>query len=476
MPEKVNPPYELIRIGLWRESRATAVLILASAVFLASLFGIYTRPMDFLAAVWPANAIMLGLLIRMPGAANVFGWLSATAAFMAADLLTGSSLFKAAILNSANLLGVATGYLIYSRLSPEVIRLRHPSSMLDLALASSISASVAGLVGGVANPVLFDRSIINGWTFWFATEFVNYIVILPIILSAPSLTQLMDSWRQLLARRNPADFAPIAALLLSGLAAMMIGGPGAIAFPVPALLWCGLVYSVFPTAVLTLVFGVWTLAILSNASDISPIDSSDEVALISLRLGISLIALAPIMLASVMRNRDELLERLRHMAMHDPLTGTPNRNAFRETAHRLLERRPNSFATLMIDIDHFKSVNDRFGHAAGDHVLAIFAQRASRCLRPQDILARMGGEEFAVLVPDCSEREASAIADRIRAAASLPIVLDDGRSLTVTVSVGLVILSDRTVASIDGILADADALLYRAKDNGRDRVEIYVRT
>ncbi|CAN0532302.1 unnamed protein product, partial [Scytosiphon promiscuus] len=159
--------------------------------------------------------------------------------------------------------------------------------------------------------------------------------------------------------------------------------------------------------------------------------------LVSIRLGAFLVALAPIMLASVMQGRNELLERLRHTATHDPLTGAGNRDAFRAGVEHLLAERRGSFAVMMIDLDHFKAVNDRLGHAMGDRVLVSFARHVRTCLRPEDLLGRLGGEEFAVLVPGCGEQDAVSVAERMRAAASEPVALDDGGSRTVTASVGL---------------------------------------
>lgn len=475
MPENNDPHRSLGTTQRFLGSSLGAPLVLLSAVFLACLFGIYTRPIGFLATVWPANAIMLGLLIRLPRSAGALGWLGAAAAYMAADLLTGSTVLKALILNAANVVGVAAAFLIYTRLPSDTARLQQPASMLYLVVASAAAGAAAGVIGGIANPILFDRGAISGWTFWFATEFVNYIAILPVILSAPSLFTFAGQRTRPLALPRPTDLLPAVVLAFSCLAAVVIGGPGAIAFPVPALLWCGLVYPVFPTSVLTLLFGVWTLVVISAGYVPNPAAPYDEMALVSVRLGVSLIALAPIMLASVMQSRNDLLVRLHHLAMHDPLTGANNRNAFREGAQRLLTGSARSLAVLMIDLDHFKAVNDKFGHTGGDEVLISFVRRAKSCLRSDDLLGRLGGEEFAVLLPDCLEPEAITIADRIRTAVSGPLVLSDGRSLTVTASIGMVIAINGNLTSVDHLLADADALLYCAKERGRDRVEMLVK-
>jgi len=128
-------------------TQLSAPLLLTVSIFLACLFGIYTRPVGFLATLWPANAIMLGLLIRRPQSGSVLGWCGAAMAYMAADLLTGASLPKAVLLNSANLIGVAAAYLVYSRFPPDVVRLKEPASMLCLLVSASAGGVAAGIIG-----------------------------------------------------------------------------------------------------------------------------------------------------------------------------------------------------------------------------------------------------------------------------------------------------------------------------------------
>lgn len=447
-------------------------LILAAVVFAACLFGIHTRPLGFLASVWPANALMLGLVLRRPAMSSSSGWLAAGGAYIAADLLTGSTLAKAFLLSSANLMGIAAAYATCIHLPGARLRLEHPASVLHIAFASAVGAAAAGIVGGVTNPILFNGSVLAGWGFWFATEFVNYVAILPVLLSAPKLAEVLPRWRDMLSVISQRPALPALALLVSFVAAMIIGGPGAIAFPVPALLWCGLVYPVFSTTILTLFFGLWSLAIISSTYLPGPQGPYDEAALISVRLAASLIALGPIMLAVVMQSRKELLSKLQHLVTHDQLTGAATRHAFYESARKIAHRN-TPLAVLMIDLDHFKEVNDNYGHAAGDEVLVSFAQRVRTCLRPGDAFGRLGGEEFAVVIPQCPSPDAVRIAERIReVVAETPVRLNDGRLITLTASLGLALSPDAEDLSIEDLLTNADSALYRAKARGRDRLEV----
>ena len=450
--------------------RITAALLVMAAVFSACIFGILTRPSGFLANVWPANAIMLGVLLRVPAAASPLGWISGGFAFVLADLLTGSPLIKALLLTGANLAGIGTAYALFARSPPETIRLKQPISVIYLILISAAAGIAAGIVGGIANPLIFGSSVLAGVSFWFATEFVNYIALLPVILTAPHYTSFRNFLRP--EQWKSANFIPAAALAVSCLAATIIGGPGALAFPVPALLWCGLTYSVFPTAVSTLLFGLWTLVVISARYLPEFPPEFDAMTLASMRMGTSLIALVPIVLASVMQSRNDLLTKLHHIASHDQLTGASSRSAFLEEAKRITAVSQTPLAVLMIDIDHFKAVNDTYGHASGDEVLKSFAQRVRGCLRPQDLFGRLGGEEFAVIVSDCPACEALRIGDRIRnVARSEPVSLPDGRSVAITTSLGIATRSASANSPISDLLAKADHALYAAKKNGRNRLE-----
>jgi diguanylate cyclase (GGDEF)-like protein len=183
------------------------------------------------------------------------------------------------------------------------------------------------------------------------------------------------------------------------------------------------------------------------------------------------IAIAFILLAMA-KERTEL--RHKTAALVDPLTGIANRRAFLEEAMVIGQRRqahPRPSAVLLADLDHFKSINDRFGHAVGDRVLQVFAAVASGKLGPLDLIGRLGGEEFAIVLYDAGREKGLAIAERIRLAFQDAVVEVDGHPVGATVSMGMVVSEDG-LQDIAGLLAQADETLYRAKERGRNRVEI----
>lgn len=169
----------------------------------------------------------------------------------------------------------------------------------------------------------------------------------------------------------------------------------------------------------------------------------------------------------------ELRQRLEREATTDALTGLCNRREFETLAHRELSRANRQGAPLsllMMDIDKFKSINDTHGHDAGDAVLRHLARACAPHLREVDILARLGGEEFAVLLPDTAQEGAHQVAERIREAlAGEPVPTSDGPPLNFTVSIG-VAEHDGAAEDIAALVKQADLALYQAKQSGRNRV------
>jgi diguanylate cyclase (GGDEF)-like protein len=178
-------------------------------------------------------------------------------------------------------------------------------------------------------------------------------------------------------------------------------------------------------------------------------------------------------------------DQLRRLAVTDPLTGLANRRHILseiEKEWRRAERTRKPLAVLMADIDHFKEINDRHGHAVGDEVLVALAKRCRSRLREIDACGRLGGEEFVVLLPETGAEGARATAERLRSeVGGAPVATSDG-PVRVTISVGVALYepsadfvapaaaSGRGARAVQALLEKADRALYRAKDTGRDRV------
>ena len=171
----------------------------------------------------------------------------------------------------------------------------------------------------------------------------------------------------------------------------------------------------------------------------------------------------------------EAAEALSHLALHDPLTALPNRSLFMDrlaqALHRL-DRRERVLAVLFVDLDRFKAINDRFGHAAGDETLLAVGGRLREVLRPHDTVARLGGDEFVVLCEDLEDdRAAVRVAERVLAALGRPILCAD-HTVVSSASIGIA-LTRRSDTTPDALLRDADMAMYRAKETGRNRIEVF---
>lgn len=185
---------------------------------------------------------------------------------------------------------------------------------------------------------------------------------------------------------------------------------------------------------------------------------------------------ARLLLEKEIEERRELEARLREVASTDGLTGVLNRAALIAAGERELERcRRNGagLAVLMFDADHFKTVNDRFGHAGGDQTLRWLASASRNMVRGSDAIGRIGGEEFAIVLPGSSLEAAARIAERLRVEVAGRAAWLDQTPIFVTISIGVAV-ARATDQSIEQVLMRADAALYRAKNRGRNRVALEI--
>ncbi len=180
-------------------------------------------------------------------------------------------------------------------------------------------------------------------------------------------------------------------------------------------------------------------------------------------------------------DRKNLEDQLRHQALHDPLTGLPNRVLLVDRLSHALVRRTTEagVAVLFVDLDDFKAINDTLGHAAGDSLLRLVADRLSRVLRAGDTAARLGGDEFAFLLEGAGPRQAEEVAERLLAALAESFDLQ-GRRATLTASIGIatrggLVTAEAAGETADELLRDADTAMYAAKSQGKGRVQLFSR-
>lgn len=463
------PQFLFTRIG----ASLRDALLVGGIVFVAAAIGMLSRTIDDQSTFWPVEALLIGVMVRNPALARPPAWAAAFGGYLASGLLTGGDIALVLWVSTVNLLSAFVGVALYQQLPEGDRKLQLPRSVVYMFAIVLAAALVNAVVGGRVVAIAEPNADWTGLAFWLSSDIANYLIVLPVILTAP--TRLPEFSLRRLELADLAQAAPVLALLVSAAASVMVGGPGAIAFAIPALIWCALTYSIFTTALLTMVYSVWKMAAFSaGVIAIDPgVNYAETTA--SVRLGIALLTLGPLAVASINAARENLLETLDRSANYDYLTGSLARSAFMDRGQRLCEalQPGGTVAVLAMDIDQFKKVNDSFGHAAGDRVLIAFAAAVSRTLRPGDLFGRLGGEEFAIIMPSVSDAEAYRFAERIRAQVeSAGVTLDDGQHVSITVSIGLVNWSCRTRSYIDAALASADQALYAAKAAGRNCVVV----
>ena len=186
----------------------------------------------------------------------------------------------------------------------------------------------------------------------------------------------------------------------------------------------------------------------------------------------AIIFLVTTAISTLMLVNENITTELRRLADIDHLTATFNRRSFLSLLNKAIstaERTNTPLSVLVIDLDHFKEINDSYGHRIGDEALAHFSKTITACLRNEDILGRIGGEEFAIYLPNAAVADAQAIAERLRQHLVAEPLTTPHRLIQLTVSIG--VAQYQSQESIESLLHRADKAMYQAKENGRNRVE-----
>ena len=227
------------------------------------------------------------------------------------------------------------------------------------------------------------------------------------------------------------------------------------------------------TVIVITVFSILFSVILSSVISYSIIGPEFIVRSILIAITIPLIV-APLCawpLMGLLMKIDSLEKKMRNLATYDSLTGLLSRQAFIQNAKSFIDfaqREQIPFSVIALDLDRFKKINDSYGHAAGDEILKHFATATQIILRKGDLIGRIGGEEFAILLPNTSQADADTLAVRLHQTIRESTIAYGHASITYSVSMGLVSLLGKETDAIEDILNRADQSLYLAKENGRD--------
>ena len=476
--------------------RHRLLLPLASGLgyYLGAVLGVAASSMsEGIAIFWLPNGILLAALLLAPRRDWPLYLLAAVTAEIAADLPT-FTLAQALGFAAVNLFECLLAVWLLQRVArPFALdRLRHVARFgLVLVLASGLAAGLGASIYSLSVPT--TTSFWDFWTIWWLGDAMGVLLVTPLLLG----------WLQGLPRprerRHRLEATALLALTL--LLTIWVFSQGAtdsfprrpfLLFPLP--LWAAVRFGVRGAASIALLIAA--IAITATLNNVGPLlaDTPADTVLL-LQEYLAVLAFSSLALAALLQelrathdeldslNRElearveartyELQEanrRLQELASIDSLTGASNRRHFMELAKVEISRARRQglpLSVIMLDIDFFKSINDRFGHETGDKVLAALAATIQATLRGGDIFARMGGEEFIVMLPGQGLAEALQMAERLR----LLIAQDEvpGCPARITVSAGLASLENESDEIVD-LLRRADQGLYRAKSQGRNQV------
>lgn len=454
-------------------NRVRLLFLVAIVICCAALAGVYSRPLGFLATFWPANAILAGLLVRAPQSNRLAVLVGALLGYQAAGFIAGDQAWLALQMTAANMVGAVTFAFVFCSLEAQDRDLTRARAVFSFVGSAVVAAAAAGVAGGPSWASLADGTYFDGWRTWFSSELMNYLVLLPGILAMPwpLPRPRFTSWNALL--RHPVVLPTIALVASIGFG-ILVSNPIAIVFPVPALIWCALVVPLPLTCFLVLLYtGATMFAVKLEVYGLGVNGLSDEL-IAALHLGVAMIALGPVLVASATADRRRQFAELERVATYDSLTEALNRGAFLREAERTFAELKNTgqpVSVVLIDVDHFKQVNDAFGHAAGDLALVALSSVVRASIRNGDVFGRLGGEEFSLLLPGAGAQEAQAVANRLRRQVErMQTALPGGEVLELTISVG-VATSPTAQVPLSEMLSFADQTMYEAKHAGRNRVE-----
>jgi len=489
-------------------------LVVGLLYYLGAWIGVHYVALDSgIVVLWPPNSVLLAALLVQPRSRWWSLFLVVLAAEIAADISV-FSLFHALLFGAINIAECVLAASLIRWFLDRSLDWSEPKDLsLFLVTVFLIASPLAALGGASIYSFLLERDtpFLTLWRLWWVGDATGLIILTPflhMILSSGLLKQVVNSnWHV----RMELVAASIAGLLVCYLIFVfdfssenyLALSPLAVAV-VPA--WVAVRFG--PLAGFPLATAVALFVALATASGVGPFvsEKQDLSALFAQEFIIVFTVLLLYVAAFVDQNRrksgelKKALVRVQHLnqaleervrqrtqelfdanqqlqtlALTDELTGIPNRRRMRvlgEEEAKRSERSGRPFSVMLMDIDHFKRVNDQYGHAVGDECLKAFVRAIAPSLRSIDRFGRWGGEEFMIIVPDSDHVDLLMLSEKVLECVREVIIAVDDQRVGMTVSIGV---AEWHHATFDKLVSEADDALYRAKSKGRDRVEINLR-
>ncbi len=439
------------------------------------------------APVWPANAVLLALLLsaRRPRWRDVLG--PGLIANLAANLLTRGALWGPLLYGLCNLCEVMIATLLLRRVVGASGLLSTPATVRRFILAAGIIAPCVSALGGATTAwLIFDQSFGRSFETWLLADALGLLLVTPFLLAV-----FNGDYLRSLREKNWTERAELLALqmltaVVAYLAFFVAERPMLFVLFPPVMLVTfrlGRLGAKLSVLLVAIIGAIGTMHDLGPIADIAH-NKAEQAQFLQVYLAVLLLTSLPVaaglssrtaLTADLVQRERRLRQReaeLSRLVGTDSLTGLLNRSAFREHAASLLEEgRKRPLCLVALDLDHFKAVNDRWGHPAGDAALVHLASVVRSQLRAGDVAGRLGGDEFMLLLPETTIHEAEAITMELsRALKARPLRLADGTLVPLSMSCG--ICPSRPGMAFDAMAGTADMALYQAKAAGRDCVRL----
>lgn len=366
------------------------------AIFvLTTLFyfiGAELRLVHELSLFWPLNGVMAGVFARYVWLNRLHYYAISYVAMLVYDAITTEWGLVSLAINFSNMMFIVTVALLVARDKRLGKNKYEPVSALRLFNYCLLAALLCAIVGAIGSVSIDSLDFWPLLADWFSEQFSTGVLIVPcmLTLAIPGV----------LPRFKAEQMMPAIALIVSVIASVVIGGAGSLAFPLPALIWCAVRYTPQVTCLLTFVTGAVEVVLVANSViDISVGSPFSIPQMFSARLGIATMAICPIMVSFSVAAINSLMKQVALRADFDFLTQVYSRSGLYEALKSPSLKQTQHLTVMLLDIDYFKSINDNYGHECGDKVLSVFAQHIQKIVGDKGLVARMGGEEFAVAVP-----------------------------------------------------------------------------
>lgn len=426
-----------------------------------------------LSVLWPVNIIIAALFYRCRYLHSPWYYAVAYSAMVMQDSLFYGWGVSSLTINAANIVFIFVLMQLLTCRSFTQQQETDITTSLHFFASCMAAALCCGVVGALAQQSSglslqpFQQDVLN----WFSDQFYTSVLFLPLLLSLRSRFSLgipTVKWQQII---------PLVFLVISLVIGNWIGPIAILAFPLPALTWCAIVYPLWTIRLVTLCTGI--LELIMTALHVHALYNHQDALFMHeitiARISIAAIIFSPLFMAMNARTIRQLNQRLTRQASMDFLTNLLSRYGFTEALNHygtLARYRQLPINVMLIDIDHFKNINDSFGHDDGDEVLKHVATTIKSMIGEPGLVSRMGGEEFGVVCFGYSPDHYFTVAEQLRRRiCDTPFVINQ-QSVPVAVSIGIANAPDADndlAYTVRQLFAIADKNLYVAKREGRNR-------